>query len=403
MPKKRLLPLLLSLFPIIIILTQCLSKTEKTDPRGDDYDGAATCVSCHKNINSSYLHTAHFMASMPVTESNIQGSFLPGQNTFDYNGHTKVVMEKTDSGYFQTSYVNGTKLQSSRFDMTFGGIKGESYLTWDGNQLLELPVSYDNKLKNWIISPGYDSTRITLDRVINTACMECHASYAKPQKLTVASFDETAEGFDKNSVIMSIDCERCHGPAKAHVNFHTDNPEVKKAKYITSYSSLNRLQRIDLCGTCHSGRYPIITKSTFEFKPGDTLSNFRRHSAYTPPKDYTHIDVHGDQVDMLESSKCFINSKMDCATCHDVHKNDRNTLAVYTQRCMSCHTTTNHNFCKMEGKLGMDVIKAQCISCHMPALPSKAIVYQDKTAMVRTHHIAVYPDEVKKITAYLKN
>jgi hypothetical protein len=401
MAKRYLVFLLLSLLPLSAILTQCLNPTEKKDPRGEAYAGAATCVSCHKNINNNYLHTAHFEASIPVNESNIKGPFTAG-NTFVYNDHTKVVMTKTDSGFYQTSYVNGKNIQSARFDITFGGIKGESYLTWNGNQLLELPVSYDNSIKKWIISPGYDSTRITFDRAINTTCMECHASYAKSEPLNVASFDDRAEGFDKNALITGVDCERCHGPAKAHVDFHTKNPDVKKGMFLTSYKSMTRAQRIDLCGTCHSGSYPIVTKSIFSFKPGDTLSNYKRHSAFTPPADFTHIDVHGDQVDMLQTSKCYIASNMDCATCHNVHNNDHNNLIGFTRKCMNCHSTANHNFCKMEGKLSAAVLQSQCISCHMPALPSKLIVYADKSAMVRTHHIAVYPEETKKIIAFIK-
>jgi hypothetical protein len=56
----------------------------------------------------------------------------------------------------------------------------------------------------------------------------------------------------------------------------------------------------------------------------------------------------------------------------------------------------------MTGKLDAKVLQAKCISCHMPALPSKAIVNEKESVLIHTHHIAVYPDEITKITDYIK-
>jgi hypothetical protein len=147
MTQRKLLLLPVFLFPLIIILSQCLSTKEAQDPRGKAYAGAATCISCHKDINNSYLHTAHFMASLPASGNSIHGSFLPGQNSVIYNNHSQVSMTKADSGYYQTSYINGQKTASARIDIAMGGIKGESYLYWDENELFQLPVSFDNLKK----------------------------------------------------------------------------------------------------------------------------------------------------------------------------------------------------------------------------------------------------------------
>jgi hypothetical protein len=191
-------------------------------------------------------------------------------------------------------------------------------------------------------------------------------------------------------------------PAKEHVNFQLENPKVKQAKYITKISALTREQKIDLCGTCHSGTNTITTKTIFDFKPGDKLADYKQHAPSSTPIDYAHIDVHGDQLDMLKTSKCFISSRMDCSTCHNTHKNERNNLSMYTERCMKCHSAADHNFCKMAGKMDAIILKANCISCHMPALPSKAIVNEKESVMVHTHHIAIYPDQAKKIASFIK-
>ncbi|HTD98989.1 MAG TPA: cytochrome c3 family protein [Mucilaginibacter sp.] len=402
MPKKKLFRLAVFLVPILLVFSQCLNLKKNKDKRGNAYAGSAACVSCHKGLYDSYLHTAHFKASRPASESTIDGSFAKGANEFNFGDHMKVVMSKTDSGYYQTSYINGKKDQSQRFDISFGGVKGQSYAYWLGNELFQLPISYVNNSDKWVNSPGYEPNRIAFERVIGTRCMDCHASYAKEVPPELPIYDD-AIGFEKKSLIYSVDCERCHGPAAQHVKFQQDNPGIKKAKYITSYQSLTRYEKINMCAICHSGASTHMLKPTFSFKPGDTISHYMVPVSNVKP-DYNHIDVHGDQKDLLISSKCFISSSMDCSTCHNTHVNEKNNLALYTNRCIACHTSSaaDHKANKLTEPLSAGVLKNNCLSCHMPTLPSKAIVAGDSAAMVRTHHIAIYPEQTKKILAYLK-
>jgi hypothetical protein len=149
-----------------------------------------------------------------------------------------------------------------------------------------------------------------------------------------------------------------------------------------------------------------MLRSTFAFKPGDTLSNFKL-PGFEISTSANQLDVHGNQVQLLQSSKCFINSKMDCATCHDTHQNQRGNAFLFTQKCLSCHNTASHNYCKIATPLNAQLIKSNCIQCHMPAFSSAAIVSQtvDKSSFaniaVHTHRIAVYPQEAKKILLML--
>ncbi|MFD0792971.1 multiheme c-type cytochrome [Mucilaginibacter litoreus] len=384
------------------VLSQCLSTSKANDPRGENYAGAKTCVNCHSDINNSYIHTAHYLASSAATDKTVHGSFLDGANKVYYNDHSDVFMRKVDSGMYQISYINGNKTDSARMDIVTGGIKGETYLYWKENELFELPVSFDNTKNRWIVSPGYDTTIASYDRMVNLRCMECHTSYAKTEPGKVPSFSGETVGFDKSSVILGVDCERCHGPGKQHADFHTENPSVKQARYIIGISKLTRAQRTDLCGTCHSGTQTVNSKSIFDFKPGDKLADFKNRAPEAGPVDLAHIDVHGDQYDMLKTSKCYISSNMDCSSCHKPHQNQRNNLSVFAKQCFSCHTAANHNNCKMADVLDAAVLKAKCVDCHMPALPSKAIINEQQSVLIRTHHIAVYPKETDKILAFLK-
>lgn len=269
-------------------------------------------------------------------------------------------------------------------------------------------MSYFSALHSWTNSPGYDTERIDFTRPIVRRCMECHSSYINELPNPNLSLTNRAVEFDKSSLIYGIDCERCHGPAANHVNFHTQFPEVKKAKYITTYNALTRQQKLDACAVCHSGNKDVFIRSAFVFKQGDTLAKFKEHNFAQQNTNPATLDVHGNQNGLLSSSKCFVMSNMNCNTCHNVHKKESGNLVLYSQRCMSCHTTANHNVCKLLPKLG-DVIKKNCIDCHMPVKPSNMIQVEANGSklkvpyLVRTHRIAIYPQETKKIIAFINS
>ncbi|RYE29454.1 MAG: hypothetical protein EOP42_14360 [Sphingobacteriaceae bacterium] len=365
MRKRTILLLLVFLVPLVIIFSQCYNRNQQQeDPRGNLYAGSASCKKCHQDINSSYLHTAHYQASGLSSGHNIHGSFAKDSNIFRFNNLMKVVMEKRKDGFYQVGYQNNQELEAHRFDITFGGVKGESYLYWKGNQVYQLPMSYFNALHSWTNSPGYDSSSIDFKRVIGRRCFECHSSYIKELPQQTQSL-QRIESLDKKSMVLSIDCERCHGPSANHVNYHTEFPDEKNARYIKSYNSLSRQQRLDMCAVCHSGNKGTYSKTTFDFKPGDKLADFKEAEFYHEDTNPSNLDVHGNQTQLLATSACFMKSKMDCATCHNTHVNERANLVMYSQKCIDCHKNSIHSFTK--NAPGLDaMIKQNCIDCHMP-------------------------------------
>ena len=313
-------------------------------------------------------------------------------------------MEKHKDGLYQASYINGKPREKQRFDITFGSNRGETYLYWKGNEMYELPVTYYLYLHQWANSPGYKGGTVNFDRPMGKRCFECHSSYIENSPGGTGFIGQT-EQFDKKSMILNIDCERCHGPAANHVAFQTKNPEEKKPMYITRISSLSRLQRIDLCGQCHAGNSGLMFRSIFDFKPGDKMADFKDNTNFKE-KYPVKIDVHGNQAGLLAGSKCFIKGNIECATCHDVH-NEIKSLSTYSQRCTACHSEEKHNFCKVAGQLGQ-AITNHCIDCHMPIESSNSIVIHgagNRTIpafQARIHRIAIYPEESEKIMIWLK-
>jgi len=400
MKKKAIIASILLILSVIIYFQ--LQNSKNADPRGSLYAGSLACVKCHHELSISYLHTAHFIASSPASIKTVHGSFSRNLNVFEIDTHQQIIMEKLDSGLFQTYYSNGIFKERHRFDVVLGGIKGESYLYWKGNGLNQLPISYFTKQDKWLMSPRFAPGLADFSRIITSRCMECHASYIGDKQDEVQRLN-TAEQFDKGTLVYGIDCERCHGPGANHVDFQTANPDIKTAKFIASYRTLPRARRIDMCAVCHSGNKSEMIRSTFFFLPGDTLANFKLQVFYSPVIRTSYLDVHGNQVQLLQGSKCFISSKMDCATCHDTHQNQRGNIALFTQKCLGCHSTANHNYCKMSNTSNAQLVRSNCIQCHMPALATRVIISPNMDStftadiLVRTHHIAIYPQEAKKI------
>jgi hypothetical protein len=380
------------------------SQNNNTLAHKDDFKlfaGSATCMTCHKDIYEKHLKTAHFLTSTPAFEKYIKGSFEPGKNTFAFNEFVKVVMEKRDSGLFQVEYVRGVEKRAKRFDMSIGsGTMGQSFLYWMHDQLFQMPITYFTAANTWSNSPGFPNN-VYFNRPITSRCLECHSTYAK----TISLGGEEPEKFDRQQMILGVDCEKCHGPALEHVTFQSQHPAEKTAKYIINPAKLTRVQSLELCALCHGGRMQK-TKASFEFTAGDKLSDF--FLVDTMPPDPQNIDVHANQYGLLRASKCFrMTTTLTCNTCHNTHENERGKISVFSQRCMTCHNQEHGTFCKIDS-LPIATIKKNCIDCHMPLKSSRniAVMLPGATtvtaALIRSHYISVYPDETKKVLEYMK-
>lgn len=86
---------------------------------------------------------------------------------------------------------------------------------------------------------------------------------------------------------------------------------------------------------------------------------------------------------------------MDCSSCHNVHVNEVNSPAIFSKRCISCHN------CSIKPTPGL-VLSDNCVDCHMPRLASKKItlklanIDQATPDLVRSHKVAVYPEQTKE-------
>ena len=403
-PRKHLVVGLL-FAAVCLVNVLCTFRRQEdpvSDPYGQKYAGSAACVSCHKPIYDSFIHTAHGLDSRPASAGSIRGSFEPGRNRFTYRSSLTVVMERRDSGFYETAYRDGREYRSEPFGMVIGsGRKGQSYLYWQGERLFQLPVSYFTPTDGWCNSPGYTPDSPFFDRKVPASCLECHATNART---VFRSNREYGDLFDKRQLVYGIDCEKCHGPGAGHVAFHTEHPGETTGVHIINAGRLTRQQQLDACALCHSGsRFPL--KPAFSFRVGDRLNDYSEAKYHE--ENSAALDVHGNQYGLLTASRCFAGSALTCSTCHNPHANEAGNLASFSRRCMNCHDGTSHKPCAMPPTPGL-VLRDNCIDCHMPALPSQKIVLELSHAadtastisnLVRTHRIAVYAGASQ---AYLK-
>ena len=374
----------------VIVFNCCIynnpqKKVTIASSNGEQYAGSEACRTCHSAICDSFKTTVHYLTSGIASKEYIKGSFAKNENKFIYNDSMKVFMEERQTGLFQVAYINGKEERAQRFDIVIGsGKKGQTYLYWRGNELNQLPVSYFANVHNWANSPGYPATNILFDRNIETRCMECHTTYTK----------DFMGGYLPNQIIYGVGCERCHGPAAKHIEFHMENPQEKQGRFITNPASLKRQQSLDLCALCHSGVMRSM-KPAFSFLPGDTLSNyFIKNSSGI---DSFKLDVHANQYGLLTASKCFrISGTITCSSCHNIHVKESGNLIAYAKKCMNCHSQTNHKQGTLQEE-SQSFMMVNCVNCHMPVGASKnltLLVSGNETPspeLVRSHLIAIYP------------
>jgi Cytochrome c554 and c-prime len=372
------------------------------EPQHGKYAGDAACLTCHREQSTSYVHTAHHLTSQPANKDSILGSFHDGSNvlmiadpaTASDNPGLYFKMEAKANGFYQTAvagWPGQLEKKSERMDVVIGsGVRGQSYLYWHGDLLYELPVSYWTDGSRWINSPGFKNGTMNFSRAVIPRCLECHAT-----QIVARSPDPLSNQYDPTSLVTGISCERCHGAGTEHIALHQAKktsaagaPAGSAGETILNPAKFTRDRQVDLCALCHNGIRSEELVPAFSYVPGKSLDNYLHPNE---GKIADHPDVHGNQVGLLQKSRCYLSSpNMSCSTCHDVHQPER-AAAAYSDRCLTCHRVES---CGMSKTMG-NKIADNCIDCHMPVESTNAIVSETAGQVIRpkmrNHWIKIYP------------
>ena len=354
--------------------------------------GDATCISCHGD-KGSFERTAHRLTTRHPSGEAIDASFAPGRNVLrTTNPAVHFRMDSTADGFYETAVTGLPPDTTSRTEkiayVAGSGRKGQSFLYWAGDRLYQLPISYWKSLDTWINSPGpvYVGGVVNFDRAIAPRCLECHATWidARPALTTVNEFDSTG-------VILGVTCERCHGAGVEHVARERSALHAIRASAIVNPARLDRDRKMDACAQCHGG-LGSPKQPSFSYVAGRPLEKYLHLSKEDAR---ATVDVHGNQVALLERSKCFQQSQMTCLTCHDVHREQRD-VAELSGKCLTCHAPGGSTLPPTHGKQ----MVGRCVDCHMPLQQSNLIVSalgaEEEDVEVRSHWIRVYQDSVTR-------
>jgi Cytochrome c554 and c-prime len=346
---------------------------------------AESCRPCHAAIVDSWAATAHARTSALADSQTVAGDFSEGHNALQTGApNISFRMERRDSGFFQTAYDNAAmRSRTERFDLVIGSGKiGQTYLYWRDGLLFELPVSWLSGASRWINSPGYVDGRVDFERVVVPRCLECHAT-----RFTIDTSLGAARARYGSDYLLGVSCSKCHGDGRAHVAWHAANPADTVARDIINPGRLSRERQLDNCGLCHGGaRNPKRPAGTYQV--GEPLDDWFHPAA---DRDAPRPDVHGNQVELMRRTACFRGSPaMTCASCHDPHVMERD-LGVLAERCLACHAAAAHPDATGLG----DRLRAECIDCHMPEVPTSALWVNTPTGRwspnYRSHAIGIYP------------
>src|SRR5581483_4965068 len=193
-------------------------QTPRPPHQREEYAGVDACRPCHAAIVRTFVETPHWLSSRAPSREAIAGPIPPGgQDIVTSNPELRYRVTATQDGFFETALIGRSdppQIRSERIDIVIGsGRKGQTYLWWRGDELFQLPLSYWGELKAWANSPGQSDRTADFTRPVIPRCVDCHATF-------VQAAAATSNRYDPRSLLLGVSCEKCHGPALAHVAAH---------------------------------------------------------------------------------------------------------------------------------------------------------------------------------------
>jgi tetratricopeptide (TPR) repeat protein len=354
-----------------------------------NYVNPSECADCHSKISNSYRPTGMGHSLYRASPQNIVEDFTTNNTLYHRASDRYYTMLARDGKWYLRGHQIGfdgkpTNVVEKQIDYVVGsGRHSRSYLnrTPQGT-LIELPVSwYSEKGGYWAMSPGYDQAdHDDFRRTIPGRCLACHTAYPTSGQGANLTTSEPVFG---EPIPEGIDCQRCHGPGRAHINAaasgHASVEAIRAA--IVNPARLSRDRQLEVCIQCHLEtthfalpgdilRYP---QQPFSYRPGEALGDSILFFDYAPGAGHDDRFEIVSAAYRLGKSVCFRSSQMTCTTCHDPHS--QQTAAHYDAVCRNCHASAHDS--KTPGEAD------SCVECHMPKRRTEDVVH----AVMTDHYI----------------
>ncbi len=324
------------------------------------YVGSEPCAACHTAEFKSQQASRH--ARTFFRDAELGGLVLPASTVADrFDSRTTHALYRTADGRLRQETRRDRQVFDAVVQYAFGsGDRGLTLVGRDGKgKAYELRLSEypDGSAATWDLTSGHPRNPgrpeeflgqpLTEDAV--RLCLSCHVTEPK------AVLDRSGPC----ALDRGIGCEKCHGPGGNHLR-------AVEAKLVESDPSIGRpsmvagARLVHICAQCH-------TPSNHEVSRDDPTS--ARFQSTT-----------------LTWSRCFTesNDSLDCATCHNPHRDASTSIPHYEARCLSCHSSQGsgprspqtgdsrprrHALIPSSARTICPVNPVQgCIGCHMPAV-----------------------------------
>jgi predicted CXXCH cytochrome family protein len=373
-----------------------------------DYDGSASCRTCHPDQYGSWHRSFHRTMTRPASAESVRGKF--DHVTLELDGEEYRLEQQGDEFWVDMpdpdwqsnpNAADGPGASSAgpsttgpaprvrrRITMVTGSHHMQAYWSnnpQNGNQQHSFPFTYLFEQDRWVPRRTVfmlDPKPMKWRQVWNVGCIDCHATAGQPQQRS----DPTA--FDTQVGELGIACEACHGPAAEHVRLNRDPRRRyelhllgKGDPSIVNPARLSSKRSAEVCGSCHSvhaaleeGDWP---HTGTKFRPGaeleTTMKILRRPQSFEMRRSMFWSDgmirVSGREYNGLIRTACFQKGEMSCLSCHSMHQSSpTNQLAKGMESnaaCLPCHEKMavnleqhTHHAAGSSGSL--------CYNCHMP-------------------------------------
>ena len=352
------------------------------------YVDPSRCASCHPKITEDYARTGMGRSFRRVRSAADLREF-DGKTFYHSRSEQYFTAYRHEGNYSVRRHQIGfdgsvTNVLETDVDYVFGsGNHARSYLhRTSGGKLIELPLTwYTEKGGYWAMNPAFDRPdHLGFSREITYRCMFCHNGYPK---LAPGADDWDGASVFPNELPDGIDCQRCHGPGRDHVDAAQHGAaRARVLGTIVNPSRLSSERRLSICMQCHlettSARLPTATlrfgRGVFSYRPGEPLANYMLHF------DHATGTGHEDKFELVSSayrlrqSRCYQASagSLDCTTCHAAHEpaHGEHATARYNQICRQCHDAALAKLVRDRRHPSAPA----CTYCHMPQRrPSDAI------------------------------
>jgi Tfp pilus assembly protein PilF len=313
---------------------------------GVAYVGGAACRSCHAETASTFSHTGMGRSSYLPTSDGVIEDWTT-RNTFDVKATgLRYRMFRRDGKFFMRQSLVGPNGSETAVDerelirIIGSGHHSRAYLVAVGDKLFQAPMCWYTKDALWDLCPGYEDNNDHFTREIDRTCVFCHNARMTRKPGARNAYEEP--------IPNGIDCERCHGPGRLHVDRWSrgETPTGEGDPGIVNPKRLTAELRMQICFQCHLGdsksteRVAKLDVPLEDWRPGRQITTAMvpfRFSEATP-----HDYGLSAQVDRLLLSRCYLESqgRMECVTCHDPHvtvyRKDR-PADFFTSKCLGCH------------------------------------------------------------------